>query len=104
MSRQNQKYTEYDVADWVQHIMQWMAEDAAIYRGTKYLSDKFTVKVTRQHRPRANDYRVTYIVSAGRPNYAEREFIKQCKKVGEPFPVAKVQIKFYPTRSYKKAG
>jgi len=38
------------------------------------------------------------VLTIGRPNYAEREFIKLCKKAGEPFPVKKMQLKFYPKK------
>jgi hypothetical protein len=31
----------------------------------------------------------------GIPNYL-REFIRKCKKAGEPFPVKKIQLKFLP--------
>jgi hypothetical protein len=35
------------------------------------------------------------VFTIGKPNYEEREFIKKCKKAGEPFPVKKIQVKFY---------
>lgn len=30
----------------------------------------------------------------GVPNYEEKNFIKACKKSGEPFPIKKIQIKW----------
>jgi hypothetical protein len=68
--------------------------DGAI-KATKYISDRLTVKATRilykksNLSPRAIEIRLT----AGRPNYLERRFIKVLGKAGEKFPVKKVQLK-----------
>lgn len=67
-----------------------------VYFAAKYLSEKLVVRATR---PRTNgkvSARGTNIHASlviGRPNFKQREFIKRCKKAGEPFPVKKVQIK-----------
>lgn len=37
---------------------------------------------------------VHVVLTAGRPNYLARRFIKACKKAGEPFPVKKIQLRF----------
>lgn len=69
----------------------------------RYLSPKLVVKATHKNRPairRDERNHIEFIVTIGKPNYAERKFIKLCQKAGEPFPVAKTQLKFYP----KKAG
>lgn len=66
-------------------------------RATKFLSETETVVAARQvynGKISKRDRRVTVVVSFGRPNYAERLFIKRCRKAGEPFPVKKVQLKF----------
>jgi len=34
------------------------------------------------------------LFKVGAPNFKERGFIKQCKKVGEPFPIKRIQLKF----------
>lgn len=73
--------------------------EGGAYKATKYLSEKLTVKATRK---RYKAYKagwrkgdnVDIIFTVGRPNYEEREFIKQCKKAGEPFPVKKIQLRF----------
>ena len=62
-------------------------------RATKYVSPSFTIKATRQHKYRPGALSGTVIVTLGRPNYAEREFIKKAKKAGEPFPVRKGQLR-----------
>jgi hypothetical protein len=66
------------------------------YKATKYLNEKLTIKATRKRyagkwrRSEAADI----VFTVGKPNYLERDFIKKCKKVGEPFPVKKIQLKF----------
>ena len=37
-------------------------------------------------------------LTCGKPNFAERAFVKKAVKAGEPFPVRKVQLKFPPQR------
>ena len=61
-------------------------------KATKYLSPRLVVKASRRHKPRygAN---VEIVLTIGRPNYTEREFIADAKKAGEGFPVRKVQLK-----------
>ena len=69
---------------------------AGAKRATKYLSEKLTVKATL-HGKRMNRAEVsnrTMVVSVGRPNYAERQFIRQCKRAGEPFPIKRLQLKW----------
>ena len=71
---------------------------------TKYVSDKARVTATRLHphdrRNRSNTISVTY----GELNYAGREFVKACKRSGEPLPVRKVQIKLWPKKRKAKAA
>lgn len=66
-------------------------------KATKYLSDKETIKISRicyrGKLPRKGS-NYEFRITIGRPNYEEREFIRKCKKAGEPFPVKKVQLKF----------
>ena len=60
----------------------------------KYLSQHKVVKATRRGKFDGRDRHEEVLLSVGRPNYAEREFIKKCLKSGEPFPVKKIQVKF----------
>ncbi len=66
------------------------------YRATKFLSETATVKATQRHRRRRHDKTREVIITFGAPNYAEREFIRKCKRAGEPFPIKRVQLKFRP--------
>lgn len=61
-------------------------------RATKFLAPERTVKATYQGRRDRRATRHTILVTIGRPNYRERQFIRACRRAGEPFPVKKVQI------------
>jgi diaminopimelate epimerase len=64
----------------------------------KYVSEKEVVKATRRGKPSKRACQTQVLLTIGRPNYAERKFIKLCQKAGEPFPVKKVQLKLYPAK------
>lgn len=85
------------VGDLVGHVL----SSLNVKRATKFLSPGMVVKATYVGKPggRARAHHVK--VTIGSPNYAEREFIKQCKKAGEPFPVKKVQLKFVKGKTSK---
>lgn len=71
---------------------------------TKYLSPTHTVRATRKvcaGRIDKRDKNIDIVFTDGRPNYHAREFIKRCKKAGEPFPVKKIQITYFPKRRKK---
>ncbi len=68
-----------------------------VRRATAYLSEKSTVKITRQRRDKRSSHH-TYLLTIGAPNYREREFIKACKKAGERFPVKKIQLQHYQAK------
>jgi len=68
---------------------------AGAYKATKYLNEKLTIKATKKRYKKGVVHGAIDIVfTVGKPNYEEREFIKKCKKAGEPFPVKKIQVKF----------
>lgn len=67
-----------------------------IRQAVKYVSEKMVVTATRRHKPRGRMSRVEVVVTIGAPNYKARQYIKACKKAGEPLPVKNVQIRMYP--------
>lgn len=67
-------------------------------RATKYISPTEVVSVQRVGKLDKRDRAIVVVVKIGSPNYEEREFIAKCKKVGEPFPVKKIQLKEFPKR------
>lgn len=66
------------------------------YKAVKYLSEKETIKATRKryNGKILKSHAADIVFTVGKPNYEEREFIKKCKKAGEPFPIKKIQVKF----------
>jgi len=63
---------------------------------TKYVSKKSIIRATRTlfRTQRFGTGNVTVTLTIGRPNGREREFIKACVKVGEKFPIKKIQLRF----------
>ena len=62
----------------------------------KFVSPKLVVKATRRHRPDRRTSHTEILVSFGRPNCAERRFVRELQKAGEPFPVKKVRLIAWP--------
>lgn len=66
-----------------------------IIKATKYISPKEIVRATRKtYGKKIRHGNIEIHLTIGRPNYAEREFIKLCQKAGEPFPIKKIQLKY----------
>jgi hypothetical protein len=63
-------------------------------RATKFLSVKDTVKATLQGKYDSRARQTTILVTVGRPNYNEQEFIDQCREVNKPFPIRKLKIQW----------
>lgn len=79
----------------VSAVVMAVLEMKDLKRATKYLDDRTTVKCTRQRKFDGRDGAQTVLVTMGKPNYAERAFIKACKNAGEPFPVKKLELKWF---------
>jgi len=67
-----------------------------IKRATKFISPQLVVsgqiKLFKGKFSQKNNVEIVFKV--GKPNYAEREFIRLCKKAKDPFPVKDIQVKF----------
>lgn len=66
-------------------------------RATKFISENETITAKRvlyKGKLNKRERRGQVVLSFGRPNFAERDFISRCKKAGEPFPVKKIKLKF----------
>lgn len=63
-------------------------------KATKYLGPDLVVKATRRHKADRRARTVELVLTAGKPNYAERKFVKACKVAGEKFPVRKIQVRW----------
>ena len=67
-------------------------------RATAYLSPTLTIKATAQRRQDRRDKTATALVTVGRPNFAERRFIRVCLKAGMAFPLRQIQWKHWPKK------
>jgi hypothetical protein len=67
-----------------------------VRKATVFLDAKLVVSICRRHKYAKRNTREDMVVKIGQPNYAERNFIAQCKKAGVPLPLNKVQLKFWP--------
>jgi hypothetical protein len=61
-------------------------------------SPEKTIRITRRLKPRARATRTEFVLTIGKPNHSERKYIKMLQKAGEPFPVKKFRLKFYPKK------
>lgn len=72
--------------------------DPTVHTATKVLHPRLTVRVSRRLYKARPGHKMfskkvyEFVVTIGRPNFAAREFIKECRTVGEPFPVNKIHL------------
>ena len=76
-------------------------------KAVKYLAPNLVVRAVRTRFDKKilsyGNKQITLTI--GKPNYLERDAIKECQRAGEPFPVKKIRLKFansVPTRLNKK--
>lgn len=67
-------------------------------KATVYVDEKTVVSVCRRFRFSRRNTHDDFVLKIGAPNYEERDFIRRCKRAGEPLPVRKVQLKFWPAK------
>lgn len=79
-------------------VIDALIEASNARKATRYVTPTWVAKASRQRRKDGRDSRETFVVTLGSPNYLEREFIKLAKKAGEPFPIKKIQLKFWPKK------
>lgn len=65
-------------------------------KATKYFSETQVVRATRKlYGGKISRGNTEIVFMVGRPNWQERQFIKQAKKAGDTFPIKKTQIVWY---------
>jgi hypothetical protein len=67
----------------------------AVRKATKYISPTRVVTATARHRPDKRRNTVELVLTVGKPNCAGKKFIKSAIKAGEPFPIRKIQLRFW---------
>ncbi len=79
----------------ITRVIEIVLEGGAI-SATKYFSPDLVVRAVRRRfggkiLSRCN---AEIVLTIGKPNYREREFIKECQRAKETFPISKIQIKW----------
>lgn len=69
---------------------------------TVYVSPTQRVTATRLFPMDRRNTRESIVLTYGSMNWAGRAFVKACKKAGVPFPVKKVQYKYWPKKRGNK--
>lgn len=91
--REKMKVSRLSIAKVVEACLELEIKQAVVY-----LSPVSIVKATGRHKKTKNENHVEILLSIGRPNFDERKFIKDCIKAKEPFPVKKMQLKYWPKK------
>lgn len=87
------KINRNSISKAVESLLETGARQAVVYQ-----HPNLVVKATRRHKPDKRARTTEIMLTIGAPNYECQQFIKRCLKAGEPFPVRKVQLKFYSTK------
>lgn len=82
-------------------MMKMFEDDTTIRTLTYYVDPKYTIRITRPYKPVSRARYQGFVTTIGAPNYLARAFIKQAVKAKEPFPIKKIQVKFYPKKKKK---
>ncbi len=78
----------------ISQVIETILEGGAI-QATKYFSETLIVRARRRtYGGKVVKGNTEILLTIGKPNYQEREFIKTCKRAKEPFPIKRVLIKW----------
>lgn len=78
-------------------VVEIIINDGSVKKAVKYVNSKLIVRATRRGKSKKGQ-NIDLVLTIGKPNYLEREYIKLLQEAKEPFPVKKVQLKFYPKK------
>jgi hypothetical protein len=82
----------------VRNLFAIIANDRTLYRVTKIVDPKHTLKITRTRPVDLREKNESYVLTVGVPNYVERIFIKDCIAAGETFPIKKAMLQHWPRK------
>ena len=68
------------------------------HKATVFQHPELTVVATRVFKPRKNERQIDIRLTIGKPNFRNAKFVKDCLAAGEPFPVRKVQLEYWPKK------
>ena len=90
--------TEFIVGVHAKAVIDELISVSLARKVTRFVSNNFIVRATRQFPVDHRNSRETIILTWGRPNYAERQFIKDVKKAGKALPSRKLFMSYWPTK------
>ena len=67
-----------------------------VRKASCYIRPDFVITGTRMHKLDRRSKSSSILLTMGSPNFRGRMFVKACQKAGEPFPVKKIQLKYWP--------
>lgn len=76
--------------------------DPKVRTATAYMSPTYTMRLSLVLPPDRWAHRRYFSLTLGKPNFEGRKFIAAAQAAGEPFPVKKVQLRFWPKDWAKK--
>ena len=82
----------------ISRVVTAVAECPDLKKATLYLNETTVVKATRVYKFDGRKRTDSVCVTFGKPNYAERKFIRLCGKAGQPLPIRKLQLKWWPKK------
>ena len=79
------------------------SNNGKVIRAVEYVSPKLIIRAVRRtfNKKIYKGSNIEIMLTIGRPNYLEREFIEECLKAKEPFPIKRVQLKLYNPKPKK---
>lgn len=80
-------------------VTEILLSEPEVRKATVYFDDQTVIRATARGKLDARARSTTIVLTVGKPNFVERRFIRLCHKAGEPLPVKKVQLKFWPKKS-----
>lgn len=87
-----------DGLKYVEDVVDTLLATKNVKTAVKYVSPNLIVRATRRGRHDGRDKNIDMVLAIGKPNYRERDFIKDCKKAGEKFPIRGIILKYFPEK------
>jgi hypothetical protein len=77
---------------WIARPIETLLTLSDVKKVTYIVNEGLTIVATRKHKHSKRDRFTEILLTIGKPNYSNRQFIKDCVKAGESFPVKKMRI------------
>lgn len=79
-------------------VASWIINNIEVIKATKFVSPTHVIRAVRKtyksdNRKPSKAENIQIILTIGKPNYIERDFIALCKKAKSTFPLKHIQLK-----------